>query len=94
MDLSKDEREQLYLIAWQGDTMRKRWLRARVVSGLVKAGLVKKTSKGFIATPQGRASLSSMARMACQRPVDYHKCSGETQWAIDKGLGLLDWDGS
>lgn len=27
------------------------------------------------------------------RPADFFELSAETQWAIDKSLGILDWDG-
>jgi hypothetical protein len=27
------------------------------------------------------------------RPRDYFRLSLEAQWAIDKALGILDWDG-
>lgn len=30
---------------------------------------------------------------ALQRPWNYHELSHERQWAIDKALGLLDWEG-
>lgn len=29
-----------------------------------------------------------------QRPKDFFHLSAQTQWAIDKSLGILDWDGS
>ncbi len=29
-----------------------------------------------------------------KRPRNYFKLSFSTQWAIDKRLGILDWDGS
>jgi hypothetical protein len=30
---------------------------------------------------------------AMQRPRDFFKLSAEVQWAIDKSLSILDWDG-
>jgi hypothetical protein len=36
---------------------------------------------------------SDMARRAKQRPANYSKLSGREQWEIDKGLGILDWEG-
>jgi hypothetical protein len=30
---------------------------------------------------------------ALQRPQDFFKLSGASQWQIDKSLGILDWDG-
>lgn len=29
---------------------------------------------------------------ALKRPSDYWKLDSETQWGIDKKLGILDWD--
>jgi len=34
-----------------------------------------------------------MFEQSFQRPSNYFKLSGESQWAIDKGLGILDWEG-
>lgn len=34
-----------------------------------------------------------MFQAALRRPYNYHNLSGEEQWAIDKQLGILDWDG-
>ena len=31
---------------------------------------------------------------ALQRPSNYKRLSSEQQWDIDKGLGILDWDGT
>lgn len=30
---------------------------------------------------------------ALQRPRNYHDLPGEQQWAIDRQLGILDWEG-
>jgi hypothetical protein len=30
---------------------------------------------------------------ALQRPRNYHELTAEEQWAIDKQLGILDWEG-
>lgn len=38
--------------------------------------------------------LSEGARRARKRPANYHKLSAREQWAIDKSLGILDWDGT
>lgn len=40
-------------------------------------------------SPQGRLFAQAM-----KRPKDYEKASEQRQWEIDKGLGILDWDGS
>lgn len=34
-----------------------------------------------------------MFQNALQRPANYHCLSMEQQWAIDKRLGILDWEG-
>lgn len=34
------------------------------------------------------------AERAKQRPPTYEQLSAREQWEIDKGLGILDWDGS
>ena len=36
----------------------------------------------------------SLFNTAMQRPSDFNKLSPETQWGIDKNLGILDWDGN
>lgn len=38
--------------------------------------------------------LSYEAQQAQKRPGNFNQLSGEEQWAIDKRLGILDWDGS
>lgn len=38
--------------------------------------------------------LSDGARQAKKRPIDYCELSPEEQWAVDKRLGILDWDGT
>ena len=35
-----------------------------------------------------------LARAAELRPANFKSLSAEQQWAIDKRLGILDWDGS
>jgi hypothetical protein len=37
---------------------------------------------------------SSGAIAATKRPPDYEDLSAEDQWAADKRLGILDWDGN
>lgn len=34
-----------------------------------------------------------MFERSFQRPKDFLKLSPETRWAIDKSLGILDWNG-
>lgn len=36
----------------------------------------------------------NMFHAALQRGYDFKKLSPETQWEIDKSLGILDWDGN
>lgn len=35
-----------------------------------------------------------MFEKSFQRPKNYFKLSPQEQWAIDKSLGILDWEGS
>jgi hypothetical protein len=35
-----------------------------------------------------------MWEQAQKRPADFDNLPPEKQWAIDKELGILDWDGS
>ncbi len=37
--------------------------------------------------------LSPLALKALQRPADYFELSARRQWAIDKALVILDWEG-
>jgi len=37
--------------------------------------------------------MTSMYEQAQKRPPNYEKLSPQEQWAIDKELGILDWDG-
>ncbi len=34
-----------------------------------------------------------MFEKSFQRPKNYFKLSAQEQWAIDKNLGILDWEG-
>jgi len=34
-----------------------------------------------------------MFEQSFKRPKNYFKLSGAEQWAIDKSLGILDWEG-
>jgi hypothetical protein len=34
-----------------------------------------------------------MFEKSLERPRNYFQLSGEEQWAIDKALGILDWQG-
>jgi len=38
--------------------------------------------------------LSDGAQRAKRRPINYCELSPEEQWAVDKQLGILDWDGA
>ncbi len=38
------------------------------------------------------SNMTPDARRALQRPNNYAKLSARTQWEIDKGLGILDWN--
>jgi hypothetical protein len=37
---------------------------------------------------------AQMFEASFMRPSSYFELSAETQWDIDKSLGILDWDGS
>ena len=41
-----------------------------------------------------RAPKGPMAMVAARRPENFASLSEEERWAIDKHLGILDWDGS
>jgi hypothetical protein len=41
-----------------------------------------------------KGQLGAQAQQATLRPIDYAELSPEEQWAIDKRLGILDWDGT
>lgn len=45
-------------------------------------------------SPIEQKPLSDMARRAKLRPTLYNQLKPSEQWAIDKELGILDWDGS
>lgn len=34
-----------------------------------------------------------MFELSMLRPPNYFRLDGDTQWAIDKSLGILDWEG-
>lgn len=36
----------------------------------------------------------SLFQKALQRPANFRHLSSEDRWAIDKSLGVLDWDGN
>lgn len=38
--------------------------------------------------------LSEGAQQAKKRPSNYCELSPAEQWAVDKALGILDWDGT
>lgn len=35
-----------------------------------------------------------MALASCDRPANFEAMTPREQWAVDKALGILDWDGS
>lgn len=102
MHLSQDEREQLFLIAWLGTELRESWLKPSVAQDLVAKGLVTQVvnrpdvgdAEAYEATDEGVRALSPLARKALCRPRNFEDLSPREQWDIDKGLGVLDWDGS
>lgn len=38
-------------------------------------------------------SLGPQAQAATRRPSNYAELSAQSQWDVDKRLGILDWDG-
>ncbi len=38
--------------------------------------------------------LGSQAQQATRRPSNYAELSAQSQWDVDKGLGILDWSGA
>lgn len=56
--------------------------RRKVAMAVTPAGETKPTGNSF------------MRSQAARRPSNFHELSGAEQWAIDKELGILDWDGT
>jgi len=59
-------------------------------------GTVWRTKADFVLSlPDGKNlyDLSEGARKAMERPANYADLPADEQWAIDKKLGILDWDG-
>lgn len=83
----------MYFIAWLGDVTPSAWLSPAGTQALLAKEYIERTANGYQATEKGRASLSPDARQACKRPQNYADLSAADQWAIDKRLGILDWDG-
>lgn len=92
--MNQDERHQLFFVAWQGASMPEDWKKPDVLMKLEEKGFIQKKGEGHEATPQGRASLSPMAQAACARPRNYAELAASDQWATDRRLGILDWDGN
>ena len=84
----------LFLIAWKGKKLDPSYFRKNILKRILDEKLVEADGKGFKATEAGRALLSPGARAALNRPVDFDELEPSVQWAIDKRLGILDWDGS
>jgi len=56
------------------------------------------THEEFIASLRAKAKaagqpLGPQAQAATQRPANFCELGEESRWAIDKRLGILDWDG-
>lgn len=52
----------------------------------------------FVASMRAKAEaagkpLGPNAQAAIRRPASYCELSPQGQWDVDKGLGILDWDG-
>lgn len=59
----------------------------------LKDGLAVVKDGHLVLTDEGKARMSPMAVKALGRPKDFFKLEAEAQWAVDKSLGILDWDG-
>lgn len=98
MTLSKLQRDALWLFIWQEPRINKLpdWfgLHADCLGPLVQAGLLTVTDGIVRRTALGFETLSPMARTSCQRPKDHFDQPESDQWATDKRLGILDWDGT
>lgn len=84
----------LYRIAWQGEQLDLSHVRKHILDHLVVEKLVEPKGNGYVATDVGRSVLSSLAKKALERPLNYNTLRPAEQWAIDDRLGLLDWDGT
>jgi len=99
-EMTRPERVMLYFIVWQGsvpfDRIDSDDEEKRTVGYLCIKQLVgwDDATKSYIPTEKGRESLSAMAKIALGRPQNYLMLAAEDQWAIDKRLGILDWDGT
>lgn len=59
-------------------------------------GTVWRTKADFVLSlPDGKNlyDLSEGARKALERPANYADLPAAEQWAVDRRLGILDWDG-
>lgn len=50
-------------------------------------------SQIFTSHPTQMKTEREMFELSFQRPKDFFKLAPEAQWAIDKHLGILDWEG-
>ena len=89
--LTADEKRGLFRIA---RTPQKANDIAKPEEALVKCGFVQHVGAWLRITPLGKSALSQRAQAALRRPDNYEALSSEDQWAVDKRLGILDWDGT
>ncbi len=95
MKLARTDRQNLYFIAFVqpriDDSVSAGFEVAK--QSLLEQGLVEVRDGLIVATQAGLDALSPLARQALQRPTNYVNLPPEEQWAVDKKLGILDWDG-
>jgi len=51
-------------------------------------------ARSVLSELDSKKPLSKEAENAKKRPENYEQLSARDQWEVDKGLGILDWDGS
>jgi hypothetical protein len=67
---------------------------AEELVGLSKREAAQLALVEFSKHAQALIKQSPMRERAKRRPANFEQLSGEDQWAIDKSLGILDWDGT
>ena len=51
-------------------------------------------AKKNVTEPRTKGAVITMAERAKHRPPNFASLDAGAQWAVDKELGILDWDGS
>ena len=89
--LSASGRKILFLLASHGSGSKQERVH---VDMLISFGYLQEKDGRLRITPEGLNQLTYGAQVALRRPDNYLELSSEEQWRIDKGLGILDWDGT